>query len=132
MDSQEFGAWLRRQREARCWARSEMARRLIKAAHASGDRSITDVDNLCHNIYRWERGMVCPGERYKFYYCRVFGISASEFGVGKAEVEISDANLAMTVLYSLAGVLGLWRELSGETLVIRRRNREEVSPDNQG
>jgi hypothetical protein len=129
--SEELGAWLRRQREARCWARPDMARRLIKAAQASGDRSITDLDNLCHNIYRWERGMVCPGERYKFYYCRVFGISASEFGADKAEVKVSDDKLALTVLYSLAGVLGLRRELSGETLVIRRGKREEDSAGNR-
>lgn len=56
MEHEELGAWLRHQREARCWSRPEMARQLIKAAHAADDRSMTEVGNLCHNIYRWERG----------------------------------------------------------------------------
>jgi hypothetical protein len=38
------------------------------------------ADNISHNIYRWERGIITPGERYKFYYCHVFGISSSDFG----------------------------------------------------
>jgi hypothetical protein len=100
-----------------------MARRLIRAAEATGDRSVTDVGNLYHNIYRWERGVVCPGERYKFYYCHAFGIQPSEFGACKAEIRISaDDDLAMTILYAVAGVLGLQREFSGETLIIRKGN----------
>jgi hypothetical protein len=54
--SAELGAWLRQQRQARGWARPEMARQLIKAAQASGDRSVPGLDSMCHNIYRWERG----------------------------------------------------------------------------
>ena len=65
MEREELGVWLRKQREARCWSRPEMARQLIRAARRADDRSMTDVDNLCHNIYRWERGTVSPGERYK-------------------------------------------------------------------
>ena len=57
-----------------------MARQLIRAGHTANDRSMTDVDNLCHNIYRWERGMVSPGERYKLYYCRALGIPPAAFG----------------------------------------------------
>jgi hypothetical protein len=57
-----------------------MARQLIRAGHAADDRSMTDVDNLCHNIYRWERGTVSPGERYKLYYCRALGIPPAAFG----------------------------------------------------
>lgn len=79
-NARETGAWLREQREARCWSRAEMARRLIRAAHAGGDRSMVDVDSLCHNIYRWERGAVSPGERYRLYYCKVLGISPAAFG----------------------------------------------------
>ena len=33
-----------------------MARQLIRAAQAANDKSMTDVDNLSHNIYRWEKG----------------------------------------------------------------------------
>jgi hypothetical protein len=60
VERKEIGSWLREQREAHCWSRPEMARQLIRAAHAASDRSIVDVDNLCHNIYRWERGAVGP------------------------------------------------------------------------
>ena len=80
MERKEIGTWLREQREVRCWSRSEMARQLIRAAHAANDRSIVDVDNLCHNIYRWERGAVSPGERYKLYYCRALSIPLTAFG----------------------------------------------------
>jgi len=99
MEREELGAWLRHQREARCWSRPEMARQLIRAGHTVNDRSMTDVDNLCHNIYRWERGMVSPGERYKLYYCRALGISPAAFGG-------SDSARAAT--------LALPREFSGE------------------
>jgi hypothetical protein len=85
MECEELGAWLRQQREARCWSRPEMARQLIRAAHAADDRSMTDVDNLCHNIYRWERGAVSPGERYRLYYCRALSISPAAFGAETAE-----------------------------------------------
>jgi hypothetical protein len=76
-----------------------MARQLIRAAHATNDRSMTDVDNLCHNIYRWEKGAVNPGERYRLYYCRALSIPPAAFG----------ADAAMT------GALVLPREVSGET-----------------
>jgi hypothetical protein len=98
MEHEELGAWLRQQREARCWSRSEMAGQLIRAGHAADDRSMTDVDNLCHNIYRWERGTVSPGERYKLYYCRALGIPPAGFGGESAGT----------------GSLVLPREVSGE------------------
>src|SRR5689334_11652132 len=99
MEREELGAWLRQQREARCWSRPEMARQLIRAAHTADDRSMTDVDNLCHNIYRWERGTVSPGERYKLYYCRALGISPAAFGGGDS---------------TRTGTPALPREFSGE------------------
>lgn len=101
MERKELGAWLRRQREARCWSRPEMARRLIRAAHSANDKSMTDVDSLCHNIYRWERGTVSPGERYKFYYCRALSIPPTAFG---------NDDIAKT------STLVLPRESSGETV----------------
>jgi hypothetical protein len=76
-----------------------MARQLIRAGHAADDRSMTDVDNLCHNIYRWERGTVSPGERYKLYYCRALGIPPAAFGGGES---------------ARTGTLVLPREFSGE------------------
>src|SRR5208282_357520 len=78
--SSELGAWLRRQREDRGWTRSEMARQLIRAARAKGDTSVPGADNISHNIYRWERGLVGPAERYQLYYCGAFGIRFSQFG----------------------------------------------------
>jgi transcriptional regulator with XRE-family HTH domain len=99
MEHKELGDWLRHQREAHCWSRPEMARQLIRAARTADDRSMTDVDNLCRNIYRWERGTVSPGERYKLYYCRALGISPAAFGG-------SDS--------TRTGTLALPREFSGE------------------
>jgi transcriptional regulator with XRE-family HTH domain len=78
--SPELGAWLRRQREDRGWTRSEMARQLIRAATARGDTSVPGADNISHNIYRWERGVVGPAERYQLFYCGAFEIPFSQFG----------------------------------------------------
>jgi transcriptional regulator with XRE-family HTH domain len=78
--SSELGAWLRRQREDRGWTRSEMARQLIKAARAKGDMSVPAADSIGHNIYRWERGVVRPAERYQLYYCGAFAIPFGQFG----------------------------------------------------
>ena len=86
--SSELGAWLRRQREDRGWTRSEMARQLIRAAHDKGDTSVPGTDNISHNIYRWERGVVGPAERYKLYYCGAFGIPFSQFGPQRPAVDL--------------------------------------------
>jgi transcriptional regulator with XRE-family HTH domain len=79
--SSELGDWLRRQREDRGWTRAEMARQLIRAAKARGDTSVPGVDNISHNIYRWERGVVGPSERFRHYYCVAFAIPFSQFGI---------------------------------------------------
>jgi transcriptional regulator with XRE-family HTH domain len=84
--SSELGAWLRRQREDRGWTRSEMARQLIRAARDKGDTSVPGIDNISHNIYRWERGVVAPAERYQLYYCGAFGIPFSQFGPRGSEL----------------------------------------------
>ncbi|HCU94576.1 MAG TPA: hypothetical protein DHU96_18410 [Actinobacteria bacterium] len=76
----EPGMWLRQQREARGWPRPEMARQLIRAGRARGDRSIPGLDSMCHNIYRWERGADGLSERYKLHYCHVLGIPPAQFG----------------------------------------------------
>jgi len=78
--TEELGAWLRREREARNWTRAEMARQLSRVARASGDTTMPSADNISHNIYRWERGVITPSERYKLYYCQAFCISSSDFG----------------------------------------------------
>jgi transcriptional regulator with XRE-family HTH domain len=116
---QKPGAWLRQQREARVWARSEMARQLIMAAHANGDISIPGVDSLVHNIYRWERGTVGPSERYTLYYCQALGISLADFGVRQAEPQtyrfrFSGADVA-AFFGLLADILALLREFKRET-----------------
>jgi transcriptional regulator with XRE-family HTH domain len=76
-----LGAWLRRQREARGLARREMARRLIQAGRAAGDTSVPGIESMHQNIRRWETRGTGLTERYKLYYCEVFGITAAEFGL---------------------------------------------------
>lgn len=78
--SAELGAWLRQQRENRGWPRSGMARQLIEAGQARGDRHMPGLDSVCHNIYRWERGDGELSERYKLHYCQAFGIPPARFG----------------------------------------------------
>jgi tetratricopeptide (TPR) repeat protein len=75
----ETGAWLRREREKRGWAMDEMARRLVRAAHDNGDTGVPDAGIMKLSAYRWERtGRL--SERYKFHYCRAFGITRDQFG----------------------------------------------------
>jgi transcriptional regulator with XRE-family HTH domain/tetratricopeptide (TPR) repeat protein len=93
-----LGAWLRRQREARGWTRPELARLLIQAGHAKGDRSMPGPDSVCHNIYRWERGADLPSERYQHCYCRVFGIPLSQFGPAREAAAPGAATLGETAL----------------------------------
>lgn len=59
-----------------------MARRLREAAKASGDNSVPGNKALCTYIRRWERGVIGPSERYKLHYCRAFGISPGQIGLG--------------------------------------------------
>jgi hypothetical protein len=108
----DLGRWLRRQRDDRFWSRAEMARQLIAAACAYGDTSVPGVDNLIHNIYRWERGVVAPGERYRLYYCKALGISLASFGVtGRPQAAVPDGH-AEAVLGFLAGVMEKWQQLA--------------------
>jgi transcriptional regulator with XRE-family HTH domain len=78
--STELGAWLRQQREGRRLTRPELARQLIQAGRARGDKSMPGVDGMIHNIYRWERGTEDPSERYKLCYCQLLGIPPGQFG----------------------------------------------------
>ena len=99
-----------------------MARQLIRAARARDDASMPSIDNICHNIYRWERGTVGPTERYRLYYCVALGISPDEFGADQGEQmgyppAFSAGGLA--VLDLLTGAVGLWREFRREMTFIR-------------
>jgi len=76
----QLGAWLRRERERRSWTRAEMSRQLIKAAEENDDHTMPVVTDIIHNIHRWERGTVAPGERSRMYFCRAFGITPDRFG----------------------------------------------------
>ena len=76
----DLGMWLRGQREDRRWTRTEMARRIIKAATAAGDTAVPSAAHLTHNLYRWERGTVGPSERYRLYCCDALGIPFRRFG----------------------------------------------------
>lgn len=81
--SKELGVWLRQQREARGWSRPDMARQLIRAGQAKGDKHMPGMDSMCHNLYRWERGTDGLSERYKLRYCQALGIPARQFGPGQ-------------------------------------------------
>src|SRR5450755_875810 len=89
--SSELGAWLRQQREARGWTRPEMARQLIRAGEARGDKSLPGMSSMCHNIYRWERGADGLSERYKLCYCQALAIPPGHFGPGQPAGEQSTA-----------------------------------------
>jgi tetratricopeptide (TPR) repeat protein len=79
MTDSELGAWLRQQREARGWAKAEMARRLVQAGRDNDDAAVPGVSGMLHNIHRWEReGGV--SERHKLHYCRALGIAPAQFG----------------------------------------------------
>lgn len=78
--AETLGAWLRQQREARRWTKREMARQLIQAGRATGDKSLPGMDSMCHNIQRWERGHGGLTERYKLHYCHAFDIAPAQFG----------------------------------------------------
>src|SRR5689334_11731570 len=99
-----------------------MARQLIKAARARDDTSLPCVENICHNIYRWERGTVGLTERYKLYYCVALGISPDDFGAGEPEQPEDLAGFSageVAVLDLVAGVMGLWREFRREMAAVR-------------
>jgi len=75
-----IGRWLRQQREARGWARREMARRLTQAAEAAGDTTMPGIEHLETYIRRWESSRHQLTERYRMYYCTAFGIRPGQFG----------------------------------------------------
>jgi tetratricopeptide (TPR) repeat protein len=79
----ELGTWLRQQREARGWARREMARRLIQAGRDTGDTAIPGIDSMCQNIRRWERGQCTLTERYRLCYCTALSIAPGQFGAAQ-------------------------------------------------
>jgi transcriptional regulator with XRE-family HTH domain len=78
--SPDLGTWLRQRREHRSWTRTEMARRLIRAAQVSGDTAMPAAEDVAASIYRWERGTVSPSDRYRLYFCHVLGIPPDRFG----------------------------------------------------
>ena len=82
--SAELGSWLRGQREAKGWTKREMARQIIEAGRAAGDKSMPDVDSMCRSIRRWESGEGGLTERYRLYCCKALGIAAAQFGGGTA------------------------------------------------
>jgi transcriptional regulator with XRE-family HTH domain len=120
VSDREIGVWLRKQREARSWARPEMARRLISAARSRGDTSTPAAETLTRYIIRWESGATAPTERYKLYYCQAFMISRADFGaadVSSAGYRFSiPAHVAVAAVDLMADFLDLCEEL---TRVIR-------------
>lgn len=105
--STEFGAWLRHEREARGWTRPEMARRLIRAGEARGDRSVPGLDSMCHNLYRWERGADGVSERHKLMICQSLGIPPARFGIDQPDdVSAAAGPLGPIALVTAPGLPG--------------------------
>jgi hypothetical protein len=73
------GQWLREQRQARGWNIPEMCRQLRRAADSAGDR-LPGNDALITMVRRWEKDNGGVSERYRLYFCRVFGIPPGQFG----------------------------------------------------
>ena len=65
-----------------------MARRLIKAAEGNGDCTMPGIDHITSNLYRWERGTVTPGDRYRLYFCHAFGITPDRFGAPRNDRDV--------------------------------------------
>ena len=72
--SAAFGAWLRRQREARGWSRSELACRM---ADAAGSAVTAPAHVLECYLSRWEAGHVAISARYRQLLDAVLGPGAS-------------------------------------------------------
>jgi transcriptional regulator with XRE-family HTH domain len=68
--SAAFGAWLRRQREARGWSRNELARRM---ADAAGSAVTAPAHALETYLSRWEAGHVAISARYRQLLDAVLG-----------------------------------------------------------
>jgi hypothetical protein len=73
-------AWLRDQRLARHWNKTEMGRQLHRAAKTTGDHTIPSMALLTAYVRRWERGEVGLTERYQLHYCTALGIPLGQFG----------------------------------------------------
>jgi len=101
--SETLSGWLRQQRQSRSWAAAEMARQLRDAATAAGD-VLPAGDTLIAMIRRWERG-AGVSERYRLYYCRVFGISVEQFGCDQLSQKASTetAGTALTPSRAVEG-----------------------------
>jgi len=93
--SETLSGWLRQQRQSRSWAAAEMARQLRDAATAAGD-VLPASDTLIAMIRRWERG-AGVSERYRLYYCRVFGITVEQFGCDQPSQKCSAGTVATAV-----------------------------------
>jgi hypothetical protein len=104
----ELGTWLREQRQTRGWARPEMARQLINAGKAAGDKSMPSLDSMCHNIYRWERGDDGLSERYRLYYSRALGIMPGQFGKDRLDEPLGVCGLPGPEPLSTPGPAGPW------------------------
>ena len=81
--SAAFGAWLRRQREARGWSRSELACRM---ADAAGSAVTAPAHVLETYLSRWEAGHVAISARYRQLLDAVLGPGASVPAVSPVSV----------------------------------------------
>lgn len=81
--SAAFGVWLRRQREARGWSRSELARRMTDAA---GSAVTAPAHVLETYLSRWEAGHVTISARYRQLLDAVLGPGTSGPAVSPVSV----------------------------------------------
>ena len=116
-DRQVLAKWLRSQREARGWSRPRMARLLIDVAHARGDTQIPDLESMCHNIYRWERGASGLSDQYRLLCCHVFAIPPGDFGhAGTPGAELPAYVSADTHGTAIAAIVVVWADGSTTTM----------------
>jgi hypothetical protein len=61
------------------------------------------VSDIIHNIYRWERGKVTPGERYRMYFCHAFGITPGRFGAPGNDSDVTPPDLFADLMTAAMG-----------------------------
>jgi hypothetical protein len=72
---------IRAERKIRGWTVYTMAKKLRAAADRPSD--VPDLETICRNIRRWEKGGSDVSERYRYMYCRAFDRTEPElFGSG--------------------------------------------------
>lgn len=76
---------IRAERKSRGWTVFTMAKKLRAAADRPSD--VPDLETICRNIRRWEKGGSDVSERYRYIYCWAFDRTESElFSTGPSGI----------------------------------------------